>query len=252
MAAPAAPAAPKSPMMIGADTGEIRPMSLGPQVETQDRHPLRPMTSGGGGTSGGGNSGGYGDPPAPYISGLSAQGQGQFNGPDQPVGAIVTFSVVAPTGWQIDPASVNWSGGTDYKSYFSDPPQTTVSDDPSLQAVSLQTGVNTHAMTYTFILGAEQQQYSIEVNCGYIDPVGGEDIAAPPTTVTFNAVRPTMATISGAGGFQVFWTTSAQAILAYSSNNQPWANNNQGPGFGNVITAWTQTVNSAETLCFCS
>jgi hypothetical protein len=185
---------------------------------------------------GGGGGGGGADPPAPSISGL---GPGpSIQGPPLPVGAYASFTVMAPGGWTIDPATIQWSGGTNYKSYFTDAATTTVKQDPSLQAVSLVQGVTTNNGVYSFIVGAQAQQYTITVNCSYVNPNGGADIAAPQTTLTFNSVRPTTATIQGMGGFQSFWTTTSQATLAYTDNNQPWTN---GKGHGNVIEANTQT-----------
>jgi hypothetical protein len=179
------------------------------------------------------------------ISGL---GQGKVTGPNLPVGAIGTYTVIDPPGgWQIDTKTIQWSGGTNYKSYFTDAATTTVTQDPSLQAVQLVSGVATTNAQYAFIVGAAQQSYTITVNCSYVNPNGGADIAAPPTTVTFSSVRPTVASISGAGGFQSFYTTKTSAILGYSSNNTPWINT---LGYGNVISAWTQTGQFGGSFMF--
>jgi hypothetical protein len=228
---PAAPASAKAPVTVAADTSGIRLMSLIPQVQGQSATSTGPQQLGSGITPD------DAQPPPPLISGL---GRGQVNGPDLPVGAYATFLVISSQGWTIDPATIQWSNGTDYKSYFSDPATTTVSADPSLQKVSLTTGVAKNKAEYSFIVGAEQKQYTVTINCSYFNPNGGGDIAAPPTTVTFNSVRPTVDSIQGAGGFQAFYVTATEAILGYSANNEPW-NDPNGQGQGNVMTAKTQT-----------
>jgi hypothetical protein len=200
------------------------------------------MDGGGGGGGGGGQN-----PPAPTISGL---GSGpNIQGSPLPVGAYASFTVLLNAGgWTVDPTTIKWSGnGTNYKSYFTDAATTTVTQDPSLQAVSLTTGVATTNSVYSFIVGAQAQQYTVTVNCSYVNPNGGADIAAPPSTVTFNSIRPTTAQIEGAGGFQAFWT-AASANIAYSANNQPWTYGTVLPG--NVITAWTQTGQFGGTFMF--
>jgi hypothetical protein len=237
----------------GASTGAgaIRPMSLAPSqpiLGASTVQGLQSLASGGGNAGAGARRGagighglrpdaasGSGSVPPPIISGL---GSGSVKGPDLPVGADATFDVLSPPGWTIDPSSINWSGGTDYKSYFTDAASTTVKQDSSLVQQQVTTGVDTRSSVYSFILGAEQKQYTVTINCAYRDPNDGEDIEAPPTTVTFNAIRPTVASISGAGGFYAFYTGNGLATLGYSDNNQPWTN---GLGLGNVMTAVTQT-----------
>ncbi len=191
------------------------------------------------------------NPPPPTISGL---GSGpNIQGPPLPVGAYAKFTVLlSAQGWTVNPATIQWSGnGTDYQSYFFDPATSKVSQDPYLQAVKLVKGVATTNDLYSFIVGAKQQQYTITVNCSYKDPNGGADIPAPPSTVTFSSVRPTVATIQGNGGFQSFYTITAPpptgAFIAYADNNNPWKN---GIGNGNVIEAWTQTAQFGGTFMF--
>jgi hypothetical protein len=150
-------------------------------------------------------------------------------------------------GWTIDPATIKWSGGTDYKSYFSDAATTKVTQAPWLKAASLTTGVLTTNSTYSFIVGAQAQQYTVKVNCSYKNPNGPGDIVAPQSTVTFSSVRPTTSTIQGNGGFQSFYTNATNAIIAYTDNNQPWT---YGIGKGNVIEAWTQTAQFGGTFMF--
>ncbi|MBX6314812.1 MAG: hypothetical protein IRY99_18125, partial [Isosphaeraceae bacterium] len=157
----AAPASAMAPPTVtaatgeaAADTGGIRLMSLGPRAQGQS---MGAVSAGAHQTGGGMAPTDDEQPPPPIISGL---GQGQIQGPDVPVGAIAGFLVMSPGGdWTIDPATIQWSGGTDYKSYFSDDASSKVSGTPSLRSVSLVTGVSTGDEGYSFIVDATPRQY---------------------------------------------------------------------------------------------
>ena len=229
--APAGPAATTAPAEVAADTDGIRLMVLAPQSRDQGTslNSFEVMSDGG-------DSNLADDPPPPVVSGL---GSGQVQGPDLPVGSYTDFYVMDPGGgWSINTDTIRWSGGTDYSDYFDDDATTTVQGSPWLQSVVLVQSVATDWEDYTFIVDAEEKQYTITVNCSYYDPDGGPDIPAPPTTITFNSVRPTVASIQGTAGFETFYTTADRAVLQYSDNDHPW---NGGPGHGFVINAQTQT-----------
>ena len=230
----AAPSAATSPVIIAPSGGVIRPLSLAPPTAKVHSVPNSAFATPAYVSGGGGG----GDPPPPNVlvsgGGIGGSGSGSLSLGDVPVGWFPDFSVSAPANWTIDPATIQWSGGTSFSSYFSDPATTQVSQNPALQAVSLGTTVATNKPDYIFIIDSNERGYSVTVNCSYVDPLGGADIKAPATTVTFASVRPTTATMTATGGYQAFYTAGANVVLVYSDNNQPWIN---GTGLGVVIKA---------------
>jgi hypothetical protein len=121
---PSAPVAntPNTTVAATPKTGTIRPMTLAPRTaavsydETAAAPP--PLVS----VSGGMNGGGTGNV---QISGGAS------------VGSVPTFTVSSSGGWSIDPATIKWSGGTDYSTYYSQDATSTVANTPELTSMRL-------------------------------------------------------------------------------------------------------------------
>jgi hypothetical protein len=147
-----------------------------------------------------------------------------------PVGAAPGFGIFA-NGWTVDPKTVAWSGGTDDRSYFSDP--ATARPAPSMQ---LTKGVPTNG-SYSFIVDADPRQYNISVSCAYYidpsDPSKG-DTSTVTSNLTFTSVRPSTASLTATAGSVTFTVGGGDATFAYN------------PAIG--FTATTTTANFAGNL----
>ena len=244
-----------------ASANAIRPMALAPRIENgggpsgSSTAPALFLAGSSNGSSSGQmmihpDSGGgpTPTPTAPVVrysggSSITGNGSGTFSIPGGvPVGDRITFNIDGTGGLTVDPDTIRWSGDSGYSSYFSDPYTTTVAANPGLQNVKPGTNVPNNQQTYTFIVTPNANQYSIVLNLAYLDPNDGEDIVAPPTTVTFNAVSPTTATLVATNGYWVSYTLGGYQIVGYSDNNHPWNSGSaqSGLGQGIIFTASTQ------------
>ncbi len=199
-----------------------------------------------------GSGGGYGSgsgsstPPPPVISGGWGGGGWvtQNNDPSKeiypngiPVGAVEVDSAISPNPirWQIDPASIQWSGGT-YKSYFSDPASTTVNQNPGLKSVQVGeiTAADQTKGTYTVIADPDTQNLVVTLKCAYYlnpgNPAFGDTVRVT-TTLSAQVVKPTTATLTGTPGTMAFSISvdGTNAIIALD------------PDAPETLTATTQT-----------
>jgi len=252
-AAVVAPSASSAPAPTPRDSvGDgIRPMTLAPAAA-----PIGGATAAfGGGKVTPMNSSGVSTPPAPTVSwsgGVGGPFQGQGSGtvslPDTvPIGWFPTFTLQGASGWTIDPATIQWTGGTTYSRYFDDPATQTVGGNPGLQAVSLGGPAATNQTTYHFIVDANPRNYSISVNFAWYNPQGGADIPAAATTIQFRSIVPVSTSISNVPGYASFYTTATQAVVVYSDNPTPWIG---GAGKGMVLNATTTTLKYGGDLMF--
>ena len=151
--------------------------------------------TGSGGGSGSNSTNASAAPPLAVSGGWSASGGSVIgNAPSYtikqvPVGAIISLTLVSPNnGFTIDTASITWANGTDIKGYTSQS-----ASDRAPDTMSVSTGVDTHSLTYTFIVDAKARAYNIQVSAKYSNI--GNMTQPKPTTIQFTSVRPQIATL---------------------------------------------------------
>jgi hypothetical protein len=139
-----------------------------------------------------------------------------------PVGEIMSFEVESPGG---DFATISWSGGSNYASYFALPATTA----PAPVSMSLGTNPYTQGQYYDFIVGATEQAYNVSVKVTYTQDAGQPETS----TVTFNSHRPaaTMRGVPGVISFLNNQPQQGQVELTYQ-NGMTFTATTPGETFG--------------------